>query len=167
MSFSDHPLVYQLLSHHHLPVLAVPHSIPRQKSFILFTCSLWHSHLDKGGHPLLLIPMACTKWFQLIFPYFGWYVILMGHFPQKSLSGNPKIGFSLLPTAKLCPFLPLTHGPSLLYWLGRSGWCLSLVRAPLPCVFMACLLFMRLSWPENSFAHSATRSWPLVAWMSL
>ena len=32
---------------------------------------------------------------------------------------------------------------------------------------MACLLFMRLPWPEGSFAHSATRSWPLVAWMSL
>ena len=36
-----------------------------------------------------------------------------------------------------------------LYWLGTSGWCLSLVSAPLPCVSMVCLLFMRLPWPEG------------------
>ena len=37
----------------------------------------------------------------------------------------------------------------LLYWLGTSGWYLSLVCAPLPCESMACLLFMRLPWPEG------------------
>ena len=41
------------------------------------------------------------------------------------------------------------------------------MRAPLPCVSMACLMFMRLPWPEGLSARSATRSWPLVAWMSL
>ena len=41
------------------------------------------------------------------------------------------------------------------------------MRAPLPCVSMACLLFMRLPWPEGSFAHSTTCSWPLMAWISL
>ena len=39
VSFLDHPLVCRLPSHHHLPVLAMPHPIPRKKSFILFSCS--------------------------------------------------------------------------------------------------------------------------------
>ena len=34
--------------------------IPRQNSIILFACSLWHSHPDKGGHFLSLSLMACT-----------------------------------------------------------------------------------------------------------
>ena len=37
--FPDHPLVCQLPSHHHLPVLAVPHPIHRQR--VLF-CLLAH-----------------------------------------------------------------------------------------------------------------------------
>ena len=48
VSFPNHPLVYQLPSHHHYPVLVVPCSIPRQKSFVLFSWSLRHSHPDKG-----------------------------------------------------------------------------------------------------------------------
>ena len=41
-------------------------------------------------------------------PYFFWgHVIPTGHFPQKSLSKNPRIGFFSLPTARPCP---LTHG---------------------------------------------------------
>ena len=133
------------------------------KSFILFTCSPWNSHLNKSGHFLSLSLMACTYWFQLIFPSFGWYVILTGHFPQKSLNKNPKIGFHLLPTARPYPLLPLTHGPPLLYWRGTSWWCLSLVYAPLPCVSIACLLLIRLPWLESSSMHSTTHSWPLMA----
>ena len=89
------------------------------------------------------------------------------HFPQKSLSGNSRIGFSLLLTARPYPLLPLTHDPSFLYWLGITWWCLNLVHAWLPCVSMACLLFMHFPWPESSSAHSATHLWPLVVWMSL
>ena len=63
------------------------------------------------------------------------------------MSGNPKKGFALPPTTRPYYLLPLTHGPSLLYWLGKSGWCLSLVRTPLPFVSMACLLFMHSPWP--------------------
>ena len=37
---------------------ATPHY--QTKSLILFTCSPWHFHLDKGGHSLSLSPMACT-----------------------------------------------------------------------------------------------------------
>ena len=110
------------------------------KSLILFACSLWHSHPDKGRHSLSLSLTACTSWFQLIFPSFGWYVIPAKYFPQKSLNENPKIGLPLLPTIRPHPLLPLTHGPPLLYWLGTSWWCLSLMCAPLSCVSMACLL---------------------------
>ena len=42
---------------------------------------------------LFLTPMACSSWFQLIFPSFGWQAILAKHFPQKGLSGNPRIDF--------------------------------------------------------------------------
>ena len=168
VSFPDHPLVCQLPSHRrHLLVLAMPHTIHRQRVLFLFSCSPWHSHLDKDGHFLLLSPMACTSWFQPIFPFFGWYVILARHFPQKSLSGNPKICSPLLPTARPYPLLPLTYGSPVLYWLGTSWWCLNLVRVPLPYVSIACLLFMRLPWPKGSSAHSTTHSWPFVAWMSL
>ena len=55
--------------------------------------------------------MACTYWFQLILTSFGWHVIPTGHFPQKSLSKNPKIGFFPFPTARPCSLLPLTHDP--------------------------------------------------------
>ena len=59
---------------------------------------------------LSLSLMVCTWWFQLILASFGWHVILAGHFPQKSLSKNPKIGFFPFPTARPCP---LTHDPPL------------------------------------------------------
>ena len=52
VSFPDHALVCHLPSYHHLPVLAMPHPIPRKNSRILFSCSPWHSHLDKCGHSL-------------------------------------------------------------------------------------------------------------------
>ena len=59
-------------------------------------------------YSLSLSLMACTWWFQLILTSFRWHVIPAGHFPQKSLSKNPIIGFFSLPTAKPCP---LTHDP--------------------------------------------------------
>ena len=60
VSYQDYSLVSRLPIYHHLPMLAVPHPIPRQKSFVLFSYSLWHSHPDKGGHSLLLSLMAYT-----------------------------------------------------------------------------------------------------------
>ena len=72
---------------HHVP-------FPNKKSFVLFSCSPWHSHLDKGWVFSLITLMACTSLF--------WVVCHpTGHFPQKSLSRNPKIDF---PTAKPYPF---------------------------------------------------------------
>ena len=88
-------------------------------------------------------------------------------FPQKSLSENPRIGSPLLPITKPHPLIPLTHGPPFLYWLGTSWWCLSLMRAPFPCVSMACLLLMCFPWPEGLSVHFVARSWPLMVWMGL
>ena len=79
------------------------------------------------------------------------YPLPAGHFPQKSLSRNPKIDFPFLPTTKPYPFLPLTHGPPHLYWLDTIGWCLSFVRATFPCEFMAYLLFIHLPLPVGFF----------------
>ena len=103
-----------------------------------------------------------------MFAFFEWYIISVGHFPQKSLSGNTKIDFPLLPTAKPHPLLPKTRGPPLLYWLGTSKWCLSLVHTSLPYESITFLPFMHLPLPTNFF-DSATRSGAclnLVAWMS-
>ena len=117
-----------------------------QTKGVLFYFLAFHGILIqiRVGYSLLLTPMVCTQQFQFIFLSFGWYVIPTGHFPQKSLSGNPRIDFPLFPTARSYPLVPLTHGPPRLYWLGTSGWCLSLVCVSLPCESMAYLLFMHL-----------------------
>ena len=67
------------------------------------------------------------------------------------MNENPIIDFPILPTTKPYPLLPLTHGPPPIYWLGTSGWCLSLVCAPLLCESMAYLLFIRLPWLRALF----------------
>ena len=61
---------------------------------------------------LFLSLMAYTKWFQLILTSFGRYVIPAGHFPQKNLSRNPRIGFPLYPPLDHA-HLPLIHDPPL------------------------------------------------------
>ena len=117
----------------------------------LFICQLFSVRV--AG---LLLPTWASKMAINIIP--------AGHFPQKSLSGNSRIDFPLLLSTKPYLLLPLTHGPPLLYWLGTSRWSLSFVRALLPCESRACLLFMRLPWPEGlsslccSFCHSLLTS---------
>ena len=90
VSFPDHPLVCRLPNHHHFPVLAMPHSIPKQKSFVLLSYSLWHSQPDKGWvfsltnfYGMHLVTLA-------LFPSFGWHVIIIGHFPLKKLKREPQ-----------------------------------------------------------------------------
>ena len=80
------------------------------KKTILFVYLLWLFYPLQCVCSLSLSLMACTWWFQLILISFGWHVIPTGHFPQKSLSKNPRIGFFPIPTAKTCP---LTHDPPL------------------------------------------------------
>ena len=137
-------------------MLAATRSIPRQKSFVLFSCSSWHSLLDKG-------------WVFSFTNFYGMHKMILAHlslfwvayhpsriFPQNSLSGNPRIDFPLLPTARSYSLLLLIHGPSPLYWLGTNGWWLSLVRAPLPCVSMAYLLFTCLPLPVGLYGLYCT-----------
>ena len=158
----NYPLVCPLPNHHHLPVLAVPYPIIRQRKLF---CLLVHYGIPiriRVGILSLYPSWHAPSDSNSFFPSFGWYVILAGHFPQKSLSGNPRIGFPLLSTARPYPLLPLTHGPLLLYWLGTGWWCLSFVRAPLLCVSIA-----GLPWSEGLSIHSGARSWPLMVWMVL
>ena len=145
----------------------MPHLITRQR--VLF-CLLAYPSIPIWIRVAILshyLSWHASSDSNSFFIFLGWYVIPARHFPQKSLSGNSRIGSPFLSTARLYPFLSLTHGLPFLYWLGTGWWCLSLVCAPLPCVSMACLLFMHLLWPEGLSAHSASRSWPLVVWMSL
>ena len=110
--------------------------VPDKRSFLLFCFSLWHSHPNKG-------------WVFSFTNSYGMHLVILAHLSLFQLvchpSRNPRIYFPMIPTTRLYLFLPLTHGPPCLYWLGISGWCLSLVHAPLPCESVTCLLFMCLS----------------------
>ena len=112
---------------------------------------------------LFLSLMACTWWFQFIFTSFRQYVIPTGHFLQKSLSSNLKIGFLLSssPNHAFSYLWPMTH--HLLYWLGIGWWCLGLACAPLLCMSKTCPLLMRLSWSRGSSAHSTAPLWLLMS----
>ena len=89
-------------------------------------------------------------------------------FPPNELKRKPQNKLLLLPIARPHPLLPLTHGPSPMYWLGTSKWCLNLVRAPLPCESIAFLAFMRLPLPVGLSGPAACSVvfLTLVAWMS-
>ena len=78
-------------------------------------------------------------WFQLILTSFGWHVIPAGHFPQKSLSKNPRIGFSPLPTVRPCPFDPWPT-TSYIGWVQAGGAWISRV------LDLLYLLLMHLPW---------------------
>ena len=144
---------------------------------------MYHSLLsDKENCFVCLFTMAFSsgkRWasFLITIPH-GMHLTILTHlslswvvchpkriFPPKELEREPQNKLPLLPTVRPYPHLPLTYDPPLLYWLGTDWWCLSLMHASLPCVSMACLLLMHLSWFEGLSVHSAAHSWPLVAWM--
>ena len=126
-----------------------------------YLCWLCHSPLlDKEGYFVCLLAMgfstrfsvcalslslmACTWWFQLILTFFGWHVIPAGHFPQKSMCKNPRIGFFFLSPPPDHALWPITH--HFLYWLGIGWWCLGLARAS----------------PSSPAAHAFAMFWSLV-----
>ena len=101
----------------------------------------------------------------LIHPSLFWEVCHPSRtFSPKEFEQESQNRLPLLPVARPYPHLPLTHDPPLLYWLGISWWCLDLAHTPLPCMFKACLLLMRLPWFKGSSMHFTTHPWPLVAW---
>ena len=121
------------------------------KKIILFACSPWHSHPEKGGHPFSLLSlMACTWWFQLTIFSFGWYVIPARHFPQKSLSGNPRISSLFSPPSDhtLTYLWPMTHH-SCIGWVQIGGaW---------PCTCSTSVYVQSLS-----AAHAFAMVWRLI-----
>ena len=108
-----------------------------------YLCWLCHSPLpDKESYFVCLLTVA----FSLTI-FHGMYLMVPTHpaffwavchpnriSPSKEYERDPQNRLSLLPIARPYPLLPLAHDPPLLYWLGTSWWCLSLMRAPLPCV---------------------------------
>ena len=58
-------------------------------------------------------------------------------FPQRSLSGNPRIDPPFLFTVKPHPLNTLTYGLPPMYWLGTSRWCLG----PLCMLHFVCVCF--------------------------
>ena len=89
------------------------------------------------------------------FVFFGWYVILVGYFPQKSLSENPKIGslFSPPPNHTLSYLWPMAHLPCIGWVQVGDAWALCVLHSP--CESIAFLAFMRLLLP-TSLSGSAT-----------
>ena len=106
---------------------------------------------------LSLSLMACTWWFQLILTSFGWHVVPAGHFPQKSLSKDPRIGFFPFPPTRPCP---LTHDPPLPILAGYrlvvfgSRVCFTF--------FVYCSCICRDL--EIGLVHSAVHFWFFMAW---
>ena len=119
----DHLLVCQLPSHHHLPVLAVPLPITKQRKLF---CLLVHCGIPILSHyPSWHAPSSSNS----SFPLLGG----AGHFPQKSLSENPRIGspFSPPPDHTLSYLWPMAHH-SCTGWVQVGGaWAL--------CVFHFCV----------------------------
>ena len=115
-------------------MLAVPLLITKQRRlFCSFVCRGTLTCYGVGP-PSLSIPHGM----HLVVPThpssFGRYVIPTRHFPQKSLSKNPRIGFPLSPPPDHT-LLPLTHDPPPLvlvgYRLVKSG--------PYACSTSACV----------------------------
>ena len=119
----DHPLVCQLSSHHHLPMLVASLPITRQKRLfcllahhgILSCYPSWHAPSGSNSSSLFWVVCYPSRTFAL-----------------KKFEREPQNRLSFLPTTKPYPLLPLTHDPPLLYWLGTGWQCLGFVHAPLP-----------------------------------
>ena len=118
--FPNHPLVCQLPSHHHLPMLAVPLPITKQtKLFCLlvhYGIFIHHSVGILSCYPSWHAPCGFSSSFLF------WVVCHPSRtFALKEFEQEPQNRLSLLPTARSYPLLPLTHDPLPLYWLG-TGW---------------------------------------------
>ena len=103
---ADHLLVCQSLSHHHLPMLAVP---PDKEDY--FVCLLAVAFLYATVR-VLSLSLPIPYGMHLVVPVHPCFLWVVCHpsktFPLKSLSRNPKIGFPLsLPLDYA--LLPLTY----------------------------------------------------------
>ena len=108
MSFLDHLLVCQLSSYHHLSVLAIPHPIPRQKSFILLVAHcgipirirvdilsyypLWHAPSDSNSSSFFWV--VCHPSMTFLPKYLEWELqnrlsLSLHHQTIPSLTSDP------------------------------------------------------------------------------
>ena len=159
---ADHLLVCQLLSHHHLHVLAVP--LDKESYFVCLFAMTFLSAMMW----VLSFSLPIPHGMHLVVPthsyLFGWYVILVGHFSLKEPEQELQNRFSPFPTARPCLLTSNSWLHHLLYWLGTGWWCLSPTRASLPCISKICPLLTRSSWSGGLSTHSAAHSWLLMAW---
>ena len=131
-----HPMVCQLSSHHHLPVLAVLLPITRQRRLccllahrdILSYYPSWYALNGSNSSCLLLGGMSSQQNIT----------------PQKNMSRNPRIGFPFSPPLDhtLFYFWPMTHHSCIGWIQVSSAWALRLLH--FLCTLKAYLLLMRL-----------------------
>ena len=128
---ADHLLVCQSLSHHHIPMLAM--ALDKEDYFVcLLVVTLFSATVRVLSLSLFLSLIACAS--------FKWYVIPAKHFPQKSLSRNPIIGFPLSPLPNHA-LLPLTHDLTTSYigWVqGGDVWALCICQFHIHPKFVYC-----------------------------
>ena len=123
----------------------------KRKLFCLFIC---HNTLSYYGVSVFSLPIPHGMHLVVLAQLcpFGWYVIPTGHFPQKSLSRNLKIGFPLSPPLNHA-LLPLTHDLT----VSCTGWVQAgevwALRLPLfhvcpksACCLCICRPFLTIFW---------------------
>ena len=147
VSFPDYPSL-QAAQPHHYHVLAMPYSISRQKSFVLFSCFPWHSHPDKDW----VFSLTNSYGMHLVIPAYlslFWVVYHSSEtFPPKELKWESQNRLPPSPYRQTIPSLTSDSQPTTPILFGYK-WCLSLMHTLLSCKSMACLLFMRLPWPVS------------------
>ena len=79
--------------------------------------------------------MACIKCSQPILTSFGWNAIPTGHFPQRSLSRNPRIDLSFSPPPNHILWIP---------WTVAHLLCIGWVQVVVPCPFVHAPLHLNL-----------------------
>ena len=105
VSFSDHPLVCLLPNHHYYPVLVMPRSIPKQKSFVLFPYSLTNSY---GMH--LVTPTHLSLFRVICHPSRTFLLKELKREPQNKLPPSPHYQTISSLTSDSWPTAPVLAG---------------------------------------------------------
>ena len=116
----DHPLVYQLLSHHHLPMLAVPNPITKQK--VLFCLLAHHGILVQIRVGIL---SHYPSWHALVIPThlsLFWVVCYpSGTFLPKEFEREPQNKLSPSPHRQTISFFTFNPRPPYIGWVQVGG----------------------------------------------
>ena len=128
------------------PIVCHSPLLDKKKLFCLFVYRSTLSYYGVGVFSLLILHGMHLVVLAQFCP-FKWYVIPVGHFPQKSPSRNLKIGFPLSPSPDHA-FLPLTHDLTM-SWI---GW----VQASE--VWALCVPFFHVR-PKSTCCSCVCRGW--------